>query len=89
MMANSQQNKLMRCFKNYLRFESNKKQQITVCNTLNVKRSGKVSYAKVFGPKVPKDLAMCLEQELWIMNFSPLQLDNNIYVQYPLTFKSI
>lgn len=89
MMANSQQEKLIRCFRNFLRFEENKKQRIVVCNTLNVRKSGRVSYARVFGPNVPKDLAMCLEQELWTMNFKALQLDKSVYVQYPLTLNSI
>ena len=61
----------------------------TNLKNINVKKSGKVSYVKVFGPKIPKDLAMCIEQELWTMDFSLLQLDQNVYVQYPLTFKSI
>ena len=63
-----------------------------MCTRLNVKRSGKVSFVKVFGvsPKrVPKDLAMCIEQEYWKMAFNGLQLDRSYSVKFPLNLSSM
>jgi protein involved in sex pheromone biosynthesis len=87
-MASSQQKKLGRCFQNFLQFEKEKNKSLVVCNTLNVAKNGKVTYTKVSGKGVPRDLKMCLEQEFWMMNFKALQLEKNVYVQFPLTFKS-
>lgn len=86
--ATYQKNSLVRCFQNFLQFEQNKEQKIHVCNTLNVAKSGKVTYAKVNGIKLPKDLKMCLEQELWSMNFKSLQPETDILVRFPITFSS-
>lgn len=89
--AKSQSHSLARCFKNYLKFEKDKKQTIKVCNVLNVAKSGKVTYSKAFGlgKRLPKDFQMCLEQEYWMMNFSKLQLDKPAYIKFPLEFKSL
>lgn len=88
--AKAQANVLVRCFKNYLKFEKEKKQTIKVCNVLNVAKSGKVTYSKAFGigMRLPKDFQMCLEQEYWMMNFVKLQLDKPAYIKFPLEFKS-
>lgn len=88
LQVNSQSKSLTRCFQNFLQFEENKKQTIDVCNRLNVARNGHVTYANVSGDKLPKDLQMCLEQELWTMNFRALQPNKNVRVQFPLTFSS-
>lgn len=89
--ARSQSQSLVRCFKNYLKFEKEKKQTIKVCNVLNVAKSGKVTYSKAFGlgNRLPKDFKMCLEQEYWMMNFSKLQLEKPAYIKFPLEFKSL
>lgn len=88
--AKTQANALVKCFRNYLKFEENKKQEIRFCNVINVAKSGKVTYSKVFGigKRLPKDFQMCLEQEYWMMNFSKLQLDKPVFVKFPLEFKS-
>lgn len=88
--AKSQTGPLGRCFRDFLKFEQNKKQTLKVCSVINVNKSGKVTYSKVFGldKKIPKDFQMCLEQEYWMMNFAKLQLDRPAYVKFPLEFKS-
>jgi hypothetical protein len=88
LQVSSQKNRLVHCFKNFLQFEENKEQTIHVCNNINVARSGKVTYAKVNGIKLPKDLKMCLEQQLWTMNFRAIQPTKNISVRFPITFRS-
>jgi hypothetical protein len=83
---------IVNCFRNYLRFETNKKQLIKTCTRLNIKRSGDVSFVNVLGvsPRnVPKDLKMCLEQEYWKMKFSGLQLDKSYSLKFPLNLSSI
>ena len=90
--AKYKSNGIANCFRNYLRFEKSKKQLVKMCTRLNVKRSGKVSFVKVFGvsPKrVPKDLAMCIEQEYWKMAFNGLQLDRSYSVKFPLNLSSM
>lgn len=88
--AKSQTGPLGRCFRDFLKFEENKKQSFKVCSAINVNKSGRVTYTKVFGldKRIPKDFQMCLEQEYWMMNFSKLQLDKPAYVKFPLEFKS-
>ncbi len=90
MSAKSKSGSLARCFKNYLKFEENKKQSFKVCNVINVAKNGRVTYSKAFGlgKRLPKDFKMCLEQEYWMMNFSKLQLDKPAYIKFPLEFKS-
>jgi hypothetical protein len=83
---------IVNCFRNYLRFEKNKKQLIKTCTRLNVKKSGNVSFVKVLGvtPRnVPKDLQMCIEQEYWKMQFSGLQLERSYSVKFPLNLSSL
>jgi hypothetical protein len=83
---------IINCFRNYLRFEKNKKQLIKTCTRLNIKRSGDVSFVNVLGvsPRnVPKDLKMCLEQEYWKMKFSGLQLEKSYSLKFPLNLSSI
>ena len=86
----TQQSVLTRCFKNYLKFQENKKQTLNFCNVIHVSQNGKVSYSKVFGigSNVPNDFKMCLEQEYWMMNFSKLQLQKPTYVKFPLEFRA-
>lgn len=83
---------LANCFKNYLRFEKNKKQTLSVCNQLYIKRSGRVSFVQVVNATrkaLPKDLKMCIEQEYWAMNFKGLQLLNSHSIVFQLNFSSI
>lgn len=89
--AKSKASPLARCFKNYIKFEEDKKQSFKVCNVINVAKNGKVTYSKAFGlgKRLPKDFKMCLEQEYWMMNFSALQLQKPAYIKFPLEFKSI
>ena len=82
---------LTSCFKNYLRFEINKKQTLSVCNQLVIKRNGKVSYVQVndlYRKNLPKDFVMCVKQEFWKMNFSALDLRRSHSIRFPLVFKS-
>lgn len=90
MSAKAKSAPLARCFKNYLKFEKDKKQSFKVCNVINVAKNGRVTYSKAFGigKRMPKDFKMCLEQEYWMMNFSKLQLDRPAYIKFPLEFKS-
>jgi len=89
--AKSKSKILVRCFKNYIKFETNKKQSFKFCSNINVAKSGMVTYTKVFGlgNKLPKDFKMCLEQEYWMMNFKGLQLEKSAYIHFPLEFSSI
>ncbi len=80
------------CFKNWLRFEDNKKQKISTCNQLSIRRNGSVSYVQVTeanGKQLPKDFKMCVRQEYWKMSFSGLQLDNSHVIRFPLNYSSI
>ncbi|MBD65209.1 MAG: hypothetical protein CME62_08380 [Halobacteriovoraceae bacterium] len=89
--AKAQANILARCFKNYLQFEEDKNQEIKICNTLTVQRSGKVTFVHTRGFKgdrLPKDLKMCMEQEYWKMNFARMQLDRRYTIRFPIHFKS-
>ncbi len=91
MSAKSKSKILARCFRNYLKFEKNKKQSIKFCSNINVSKAGKVTYSKVFGigSKLPKDFKMCLEQEYWMMNFKGLQLEKASYIHFPFEFNSL
>ena len=82
---------LARCFKNYLRFEENKKQSFNICHNLNVAKSGKVTYTKAYGigKSLPKDFKMCIEQELWLMNFKKLQMQRASYINFSFKYNSI
>lgn len=81
---------LAHCFKNYLKFEKNKKQSFKVCNVFSIAKNGTVTYSKAFGlgKRIPKDFKMCLEQEFWMMNFAKLQLKRPANIKFPLEFKS-
>jgi hypothetical protein len=80
-----------RCFKNYLRFEKNKKQSFNICHNLNVAKSGKVTYTKAYGigKSLPKDFSMCIEQELWLLNFEKLQMKRPSYINFSYKYNSI
>lgn len=88
--AKSKSGALVRCFKNFLKFEEIKEQSFKFCNVMNVAKNGKVTYAKAFGlgKRLPKDFRMCLEQEYWMMDFSKLQLQRPGYIKFPLEFRS-
>lgn len=90
MSVKSKSGSLARCFKNFIKFEQNKKQSFKVCNVINVAKGGKVTYSKAFGlgKRLPKDFKMCLEQEYWMMSFTKLQLMKPAYIKFPLEFKS-
>lgn len=80
------------CFINYLKFETNKKQHISTCNQLVVRKNGDVSYVQIspLGSKaLPKDLSMCLTQEYKRMNFQGLQLKDEQLVRFSIDYKSI
>lgn len=89
--AKLKMNGLGRCFKNYLKFEENKKQSFKICHNLNVAKSGKVTYSKAYGigTSIPKDFKMCIEQELWLMNFEKLQPTKPRYIKFPFIYQSI
>jgi len=83
---------LSRCFENFMRFETNKKQTVKTCNILTVRKDGKVTYAYTRGYKgtvLPKDLKMCMEQDFWKMHFKGLQLDKGYTIKFPVGFQSI
>lgn len=80
------------CFSNFLKFEENKKQKISSCNQLAVKKTGNVTWVQVTGldgKRIPKDFKMCLTQEYRKMDFSGLQLKEDLVIRFPLTFSSI
>ncbi len=79
------------CFKNYLRFEENKKQTLSVCNQLAINSKGKVGFVQVndlYKKNLPRDFQMCLKQEFWKMDFSALDLTKSHSIRFPLVFKS-
>lgn len=83
---------LANCFRNYLRFETEKKQSISVCNQLSIKKSGRVSYVQITNANkrvLPKDLKMCIEQEYWKMDFEGLQLESSHLIEFQLNFASV
>ncbi len=82
---------LAKCFKNYLQFEKNKKQSLNICHNMNVAKNGKVTYTKAYGigKPIPNDFKMCIEQELWMMNFSKLQLEKPSFINFSFKYNSI
>lgn len=86
----SQISKMQACFRNYIKFEENSKQTLKICHTLSISKKGKVTYSSVnpIEGRVPNDLKMCLEQSLWVLDFQKLQLDNSLYVKFPLIYQS-
>jgi hypothetical protein len=90
--AKSKAPELVSCFKNYLRFEENKKQKISTCNILTIKRNGSVKFAYSRGheqSRLPKAMKMCMEQEFWKMRFKGLQLGKAHTIKFSLVFNSI
>jgi hypothetical protein len=84
---------LKNCFKNYLRFQKEKKQVLHICHSLNIKKDGKVSFSSVkeFGGKnaLSNDFKMCLEQALWAQNLKSLQLSEKVFINFPITYQSL
>jgi hypothetical protein len=82
--------KMKACFKNYIKFQEESKQTLKVCHTLNISKDGRVTYSNVtpIEGRVSNDLKMCLEQGFWVMNFEKLQLDEDLYVKFPLIYQS-
>jgi hypothetical protein len=83
---------LVSCFKNFLRFEETKKQRISTCNILTIRKSGKVKFAYSRGDaqsRLPKAMKMCMEQEFWKMKFTGLQLEKSYTIKFPLLFSSM
>lgn len=79
------------CFNNFIKFEKNKNQILFTCNLLTINPDGGIKYVYSrgqFGTDLPKDLRMCLEQEMWKMDFSGLQLNQTLTVQFPVEFNS-
>lgn len=79
---------LINCFKNYIRFLSDKDISIPVCHSINLSKDGRTTFAQVRGieRKIPADLKLCLEQALWTQNLEKLQLSEKIYVNFPLIY---
>jgi hypothetical protein len=90
MSIKSQMSKMKACFKNYIKFQEESKQTLKVCHTLNIAKTGKVTYSKVtpIEGRISNDLKMCLEQGFWVMNFEKLQLDEDLFVKFPLIYQS-
>ena len=89
--AKSKARVFKRCFENFVKFETNKNQKIFTCNLLTINSDGSVKYVYgrgQFGTDLPKDLKMCLEQEMFQFDFSGLQLNNSLTVQFPVEFNS-
>lgn len=92
MAAKHYSKSLSHCFANYMRFEKNKKQTIKTCNVVTVNKTGKVTYVYSRGMKgnvIPKDLKMCMEQDLWKMHLRGLQLGRGYTIKFPISFKAI
>lgn len=79
-----------RCFKNYLKFEENKNQSFNVCHKINTDKNGKVIYSKVYGigGQIPKDFEMCLEQQLRMLDFQNLYLNQPEEVSFSLKYQT-
>lgn len=80
-----------RCFDNFIKFEKNKNQKFYTCMLLTIHKNGAVKYVYSrgqFGTEPPKDLKMCIEQEMWGMDFSGLQLGKSLTVRFPVEFNS-
>ena len=88
--AKRQGGALGNCFKNFIKFETDKTQSVHICHTLNVSKNGSVTYSKINGinSRVSNDLKMCLEQSLWTMDFKSLQLSENLFLKFPLSYQS-
>lgn len=88
--AKLQASSLSACFKNYIKFEENKNQSFNVCHKFNVSKVGEVTYSKAYGinQSLPKDFEMCLEQQIWMMNFKGLQLQEADYINFSLKYQS-
>lgn len=74
----SKQKSFNNCVQNFMKFEANKNQTIQYCIKVNSSRGGDPIAVKVLPYSSvsisPKSLAMCIEQEIWQMNFKGLQL---------------
>ncbi len=90
MAIKSQISKMQACFQNYIKFQQESNQTVKVCHTVNISRDGKVTYSQVtpIEGRIAKDFKMCLEQSFWVMNFSKLQLEEDLFVKFPLIYQS-
>lgn len=90
MSLEGQSKVLVNCFKNYMRFESNKDQSVFSCNRLLISKKGLVRKVDVFSfsHKLPKDYQMCIRQEFWKMRFSGLHLSRSYKIVFPISFTS-
>ncbi len=90
--AQAKSKQLAYCFKNFLRFEENKRHRFSTCNSLTVSKNGDVHSVFVSstnrGNPLPKDFKMCMTQELRKMTFKGLQLDQAHQIRFPLVFQT-
>jgi dihydroorotase-like cyclic amidohydrolase len=79
---------LVNCYKNFLKFEKEKKEK-KVCVLMAVNRQGKTIYAKASNEaeSIPKPLKMCIEQQLWKMNFAHVSLKRSVSLKKLINFQ--
>jgi len=79
------------CFDNHLQFEKNKIKSIDTCTALKIRKNGSVTFVRATGnngSQIPKDMKMCIEQELRIANFRKLKLKKSESISIAISFKS-
>lgn len=82
--VNSKSDQINNCFKNYLKFTKEKEYSFNGCVRLLVSKRGQTKRVNVIGPRLPTDLKMCIEQELWTFNFANLYLSQEVKLQFPI-----
>lgn len=81
---NSNISKLSPCLKNYIKFSNKNKFSFSGCVRLVVSKSGQVKRVGLYPNNLPKDLKMCIEQELWFFDFKNLYLDKKQNLSFPI-----
>lgn len=79
--------KISNCLKNFLKFNHSHKADFKGCVRLLVSKSGIPRRINIRSNSIPKDLKMCIEQELWTFKFENLYLDNTTQIEFPIDFK--
>jgi len=82
--VNSKSAQINNCLKNYLKFTQEKEFSFNGCVRLLVSKRGQPKRISVVGAKLPSDLKMCIEQELWTFNFANLYLSQEVKLQFPI-----
>lgn len=79
--------RISRCLKNYLLFSKESEFSYSGCVRLLVSKRGVPKDVRIYPSNIPKDLLMCIEQEIWSFNFKALSFPNTQRVQFPINLK--